>query len=461
MGIVRNLARVTAALLGVSAYEAATATSVGAATEEAVEAIRRLQGGQLQSQPLLLTRWYMSTLESAEIRANGGDLSLAAQLMTAARRDGILSGVLSTRTAGVVRLPKHFRGDPEIRAALELGHEETRSVFDEMFPPSELSALAADGELLGVGVAELVPVEGRDYPVIVRLDPQFLEYRWIEGRWYFRSAAGPIAITPGDGRWILHTPGGRSAPWNHGLWKAVGRAYIRKEHAQLYKDSWEAKLANPARVAYAPSGSVEEQKESFFAQVMAWGVNTVFGLTPGYEVKILESNGRGYESFLKTIADQNQEFMICVAGQTVTTDGGVGFANADVHKSIRADLIKATADSLAFTLNTQGIPAFIAQRWGADALTARRVVVEWDVTPPKDKNAEASALVTVASAIKTLTEALSAHGKKLDVEALCVQFGVPIRGDADANGVPDVEEADTDAGEDDVVEVVDDLREAA
>ena len=243
----------------------------------------------------------------------------------------------------------------------------------------------------------------------------------------------------------------------------MGRAYIRKEHAQLYKDSWEAKLANPARVAYAPSGSVEEQKESFFAQVMAWGVNTVFGLTPGYEVKILESNGRGYESFLKTIADQNQEFMICVAGQTVTTDGGVGFANADVHKSIRADLIKATADSLAFTLNTQGIPAFIAQRWGADALTARSVVVEWDVTPPKDKNAEASALVTVASAIKTLTEALAAHGKKLDVEALCVQFGVPIRGDADANGVPDVEEsdADADAGEDDVVEVVDDLREAA
>lgn len=438
MGARERLLRASAALLGISAYEAPGSEVIGA-SEEAVERIRRMQGGNIQPIPHARPRWYLADLESAVFMANQGDLSLAAQLMATARTDGVLAGVLSTRTGGLVRLPKRFRGDPEIVSALELGHDKPRSVFDEMFPPSDLATLAADGELIGVGIGELVPVRGRDYPVFCRLDPQFLRYQWNENRWYFQSAAGPIPITPGDGRWILHTPGGRTAPWQHGLWRSVGRAYIRKDHAALYKDEWEAKLANPARVAYAPTGSVEAQRSSFFEQVMAWGVNTVFGLTPGYEVKLLESNGIGYQSFLKTIADQNQELIIAVAGQTVTTDGGAGFQNSDIHRSIRADLIKATADSLAFTINTQGLPAFVESRWGIDALD-RCPVVEWDVTPPKDRAAEAQALVTVAQAITQLTEALNAHGRTLDVDQLVQRFAIPLRGDIDANGIPDVEQ---------------------
>jgi hypothetical protein len=367
----------------------------------------------------------MSDLEAAEYAADTGWLASAARLMRSARKDGVLAGVLSTRTGGLVRLPKRFRGREDIIAALEVGHELARSVFDEMFPATELALLAGDGELLGVGVGELVPVEGRDYPVFVRLDPEFLIYRWNENRWYFRSIAGLLPITPGDGRWVLHTPGGRNAPWQNGLWRAVGRAYIRKDHASMHKDNWEAKLANPARVAVAPQGASEQQKDSWFQKVMAWGVNTVFGMTPGYDVKLLESNGRGFDSFNKTIADQNAEMIIAVAGQTVTTDGGAGFANADIHKSIRADLIKATADALAYTINTQGLPPWVAERFGVESLS-ESVVVEWDVTPPKDRNNEAQALVSIAAAITGLTDALKTHGKTLDVDSLSTRFGVPL-----------------------------------
>lgn len=411
-----------------------------AASAAATEAMRLVNGGNVGHPSHTPTRWYLSTLESAIHLADRGDMSLAGQLMTAARSDGVVSGVLSTRTGGLVRLPKKFRGDPAIVAALELGHESTRSAFDEMFPAQDLAQLAADGELLGVAVGEMRPVEGRPYPVMVRLDPQFLLYVWNENQWYYRSIGGLEPITPGDGRWILHTPGGRMAPWQSGLWRAIGRAFIRKEHAALHCDNWEAKLANPARVAYAPSGSVEAQKDSFFRQVMAWGVNTVFGLTPGYEIKLLESNGRGYESFKQTIRDQNEEIIITIAGQTVTVDGGTGFSNADVHKSIRADLIKATADSLAYTINTQGIPAFIVLLFGEEALT-RGAVVEWDVTPPKDRTAEAMSLVTIAQAITQLDQALAMHGQRLDVGALAARFQIPILGDVDGDGLPDAEAA--------------------
>lgn len=383
-------------------------------------------GGQLAPPPFSQTRWYLSDLEAAEFAADGGDLGPAARLMRAAMMDGVLAGVLSTRTGGLVRLPKKFRGAEEVVRSLEVGNESVRSVFDEMFPPTELAHLAAWGELLGVGVAELVPVEGRDYPVMVTLNPEFLRYRWSENRWYYQSIAGLIAITPGDGRWILHTPGGRVAPWQHGLWRAIGRAYIRKEHAALHKDNWEAKLANPARVAYAPQSATEAQSEVWFRQVLAWGVNTAFGLRPGYEVKLLESNGRGYESFEKTIAEQNQEIIIAVAGQTVTVDGGAGFQNSDIHKSIRSDLIQATADALAYTVNTQGLPQYVATNWGEEALETS-TCVEWDVTPPKDRESEARALLTVGQAIAQVSEVLRANGRELDVEALCTHYSIPLR----------------------------------
>lgn len=414
-----------AALLGISAYVAAgpEAPSLG---DPEVERQRALFGGSLQPVVWSQTRWYLADHESAIHQADAGVMAPAARLWRACQSDGVVKGVLSTRTSGMVRLPKRFRGRADIVAALEQGSQSARSVFDEMNPASELALIAADGIGIGVGVGEYVPVEGRDYPVLVRLDPEFLRFRWTENRWYFQSAAGEIPITPGDGRWVLHTPGGRVAPWQFGLWRAVGKAWIRKEHAQLHKDNWEAKLANPARVAFAPLAATDAQKQSWFQRVMAWGANTVFGLTPGYDVKLLESNGRGHESFSKTIAEQNTEIIISVAGQTVTVDGGTGFANADVHKSIRADLIKETADALAFTINTQGLPAFIVARFGEDALLDG-ATVEWDVAPPKDRTAESAAAQTTASAITGLTTALAPYGLEPDVEAICIRAGVPVR----------------------------------
>lgn len=399
--------------------------------------LREQFGGQLVQPARSQTRWYLSDVESAERLADNGDMSAAGRLMLAARKDGQLAGVLSTRTGGLVRLPKRFRGDPDVVGALELGHNDVRSVFDEMFPPSELALLAADGLLLGVGVAELMPVEGRDHPVMVRLDPQYLRYQWYENQWYYNATVGRLPITPGDGRWILHLPGGRIAPWQTGLWRAVGRAFVRKEHAAMHRDNWEAKLANAARVAQAPQGATEPQKQAFWQQVMAWGVNTVFGITPGYEVKLIESNGRGWESFNETIAQQNTEYVIAIAGQTVTTDGGAGFQNSDIHKTIRADLIKDTGDGLSYTINTQGIPVFVANRWGPEAILSKPCAFEFDVTPPKDRNAEATALTQVATAITALDTALAAHGLELDVPQLASRFAVPIKGDADGDGQPD------------------------
>ena len=387
--------------------------------------------------PTTVTRWYLADLEKAIHEADAGDLSRAAQLCRALLRDGVLRGVLSTRTGGLVRLPRRFSGDPQVVAMLA-GREGQRGIFELMFPLAELALLAADGVLLGVGVAELLPVEGRDFPVLRRLDPEYLRYRWDEDAWYYHSITGPQRITPGDGRWILHRPGGESQPWTHGLWHSLGRSYIAKEHAFLHRENYSAKLANAARAATAPLGATEQQRRGFIEKLIAWGLNTVFELPPGWDVKLIESNGRGYEVFKDSIQTSNEEFIIALAGQLPTTTGGVGFANQEIHKSIRADLIQGDGEGLAHTLNTQGIPPWLNEHHGADALELG-VAVEWDTRPPPDLKAEAEAISAAAKAIEDANRALTPYGKRVDERQIAVRFGIPIAGDVDGDAQPDID----------------------
>ncbi len=413
-----------AALLGISTYQPPARAGQQSLDDASVERIRKVQGGQLSPLPTTKTRWYLADLELAMQLADHGDLSLAAELSRSMRRDGVLAGLLSTTTGGLVRLPKRFSGRSDIVEALE-GRGGVRSVFEEMFPASELELMAADGELLGVAVGELRPVQGRSFPVLVRLDPAYLRYIWSENQWYYNSIAGRIPITPGDGKWVLHTRGGRVAPWQNGLWHALGRAWINKEHALLHKANWEAKLANPARAAYTPQGSTEPQRAGFLDGLIRWGVNTVFELPAGWDVKIIESNGRGWESFVSTIEWAEREYMIGIAGQLMTTTGGEGFSNGEIGKSVRADLIEARADALAYTLNTQGIPQYVVDTFGEEALD-ESACVEWDTTPARDLAAEAQALLTMGQAVTQVNAALAPYGKRLDVDEVAHRYAVKL-----------------------------------
>lgn len=424
--ITQTLAKASKILQGISTYADQTAISSNLAlTSKQVEQIRSLLGGELQPIPQTQLRWYLADLEDAQRLADGGDLSKIGKLWRSVRRDGVAIGLFAVRTSGLVSLPIIWRGDKRVVADLE-ATSGTRSVFEEMFPPAELAMLHADGIFCGVGVGELIPVPGRDFPVFRRLDPEFLRFRWSEGRWYYHSVAGPIQITPGDGRWILHVPGGRLTPWQNGIWAAVGRAFIDKEHALMHRSNFSAKLANPARVASSALGASDEQRQGLISSLIQWGINNVFELPPGWKAEILESNGRGYEVFKEQISTSDNETILSIAGQIVTTTGGSGFANADIHRTILSTLVQRDGSSLAYTLNTQGLPFFALQRYGEESLQ-NPARLEWDTQPAKDLKAEADSLKSAADAIKSLRESLSSFDYFLEIDELIARYGIPAR----------------------------------
>lgn len=436
-----KLADLARQLLGVSAYEQPPREDYS--DEELQRRVREALGGQIQPIPQTQLRWFLADLETAAKMADNGDLSKVGQLWRAMRRDGYIGGLSETRTAGLVALPKQWRGPEAMIAKLRADGGGNRSVFDELAPPTELAAIAADALVVGVGLGELIPVHGRSYPTLVRYDPEFLIYRWNEQRFYYRSTTGTIPITPGDGRWVLHIGGPRIAPWQAGLWPALGRAFIHKEHALLHRANYSNKLANPARVAKATNGATEQERLGFLAKLMAWGVNTVFELPPGWEAYLLESNGRGWEVFDNEINTSNQEIMIELAGQFVTVTGGTGFANADIHETIRAALIKRTGDTLSHTINTQILPAFALSEGGSIEDLPR---FGWDTKPPSDRKVEAETMSATAKGIVELRKALADSGMKLDVNEIVSRHGIAIApGAPEVSGAEEDREAEADA----------------
>lgn len=411
------------ALLGVSTFQKpAKGTGYDIDDPEVVRMRDVLAGGQLAPLPITRTRWYLADLETAQRKADTGDLTMAAQLWSSMRSDGKIWGLRKTLSSGIVRLPKRFRSsDAELVKELEKTND-TPSAFEAMFPPAELALFIDDAVGLGVAVGELCPVEGRDLPRFTRLEPEFLMYRWVDNRWFYKSIVGLLPITPGDGRWMLHLPGGIVNPWRNGLWRALGRSYINKEHAMLHRSNYSSKLANPARAAIAPAGATEPERLGMLARLIAWGLNTVFELPIGWDVKLIESNGRGFQVFQDEIKTSDEESTIAVAGQTVTTDGGAGFSNAGIHELIREDIIQDVADAIAHTLNTQGLTKFsFIRRSRADLVS-----IEYVTKKPKDHEAQGRTMQITANGIAQMRNALAPDGLKPNVQEITTQFGIPV-----------------------------------
>jgi hypothetical protein len=369
-----------------------------------------------------IQRFYQADIEDALHMADAGDLTLVAQLSRALRRDGVAGGLLSTRASGLTRLPKLFRGTASAVEALE-NREGRTGLFDRIFPPKELALWIGDGILNGVRFGELVPLPDRPEPVFVRIDPQFLRYVWGDNRWYYRSVGGLIHVVPGDGRWVLGFPGGIQNPWQNGLWSSLSRSYVSKDHSFHYREAYMATLANAARVAEGPLGATEDEREGWAQKLMAWGLNSVFSLPKGWTVKLLESNGIGYQAFKETIESCNYDMMIALAGQLVTVTGGVGFANADIFKTIALDLIQDDADGACGDLNEQALRPIVNNMLGS----GERGTVEIDTTPPTDLTAVANSITAACEAVAAFNQQAAPYGFEVDLQEIVTRYRIPVR----------------------------------
>ena len=431
----QKLGELVGALLGISTFAPSTVPGIMLG-DETTHNVREVYGGMLEPIPQIRLRWYPPDIERAQRLATNGDMTMVGQLSESMRIDGVIRGLGDARTS-VVKFPKRFYGSEEVIEVLQSKTNSDRNIYDELIPATEAALMAWDGISTGMAIGEMVPVKGRNFPVLVRRFPQNLFFRWWQNQWYYRSVVGLIPIQPGipdanGNSWVFHIPGGRLTPWNNGLWNTLGRSYINKTQTIFARQSYEMKHSHPARVAIAALGATEEERQGFLGGIIRWAMNAAFALPVGWDLKLIESNGQGIAVYEKSIDTYNAEIATALCGSAVMLQGTVGFSNVDVFRVVQKDLIETTAKGWDHTVNTQILPAFIGQRWGVDALE-NATTVETDTTAPADRKVEADTMVSLGNSIKGLVEAIQAAqvaaGVKkpiaLNVGEILARFGIP------------------------------------
>lgn len=371
--------------------------------------------------PIDRVRWLRADIEAAQHQANGGTLARAAQIAEWCKEDLVVGSLFSTRCS-VPRLPREWRGDDEARIWLQ-GEGRRIGVFDKIFPPGELEELAIDHLDLGVGVGIFVQAENAELPELVRLDNQFLRYLPGEDRWQYQGWSHTYDVEPGNGVWFLHA-NGKTDPWRRGIWAGLGYDQVSEDGAGLHRDAFIWKFGNPLVLAKYPTGSSEGQKGIFVRAVLNWALGTV-GVSPGYDVDLLQPKAEGREVFNDAEARVERRAMMRIAGQIVTSLGGPGFANAEIFAQIASFLVARTGQDLCTTVNAQGIEPVLAWAGRAGLLPANDMALQlsYDTTPPQARKAEAEAISAVAKSFVDLQQA----GFDPDPEEFRARFRLPVR----------------------------------
>src|SRR5580704_2272465 len=360
-GVREAVANLVTTLLGVSTFQPPP-IDLPNLGDESINAALSALGGNLEPVPQVRLRWYPPDIERAQRQATNGDLTLVGMLLESMKLDGVYRGLSDARTS-VVNFPKRYYGNKNIIDALMSKNSSDRNVYDEMIPATEARLLAFDGDGVGVGVGTMVPVRGRNFPVLVRRYPQNLFYLWPRNEWYYRSTVGLLQVIPGlpqpDGSWwVLHIPGGRLGPWNSGLWNTLGRSYINKTQSIFARQSYEMRHAHPARVATSALGASQGERLNLLNGIIKWAMNAAFALPPGWKLELIESNGQGVKVYSDSIKNYNEEMSVALCGSAAMLQGTAGFSNLDTFANVATNLMKLTAGGWDHTVNTQILPGW-------------------------------------------------------------------------------------------------------
>lgn len=358
------------------------------------------------------TRWDPIQRDEAMRLGDAGNFRAIALMIDAMRSDGLISGIGDTLSDGLVRLDPKWAGDPWLIDRLRgraptyedglLVDPGVQGDLDRMLPTAEASAVIWDGMFGGLGIGELVPQVDGGPPVLQHLDLHFVRYWYTTDTYHYTTSHGSdLIVDPGDGRWVVFAPYGRRRPWARGKWWAVALPFIQKQNAAFDRLRWHRDLADDLKVLQANAGASETHRNGLIQWLKTgWRRSPGIVTPPGYEAKLVGSNGRGYEVFREGEERADIEIQVALGGQLVSATGTNGLGGkADLWDRIEQGRVNKYADAWACTVNRDVVRPYCRRVHGV--ADERAPVYSLDARSPAQRAAEAQALKQAAEAMSS------------------------------------------------------------
>lgn len=354
--------------------------------------------------------------------------ALLADLM---RRDADLYGALAQRVLAFQALPtgahpSDASDDSEAAKAAAAAYLTARPAIITQGAQCDM---LVDACLLGFSLAQLVWLPGESGVLVPRLEPwpaSGVEYDRTLRQWFALTRdQGRLAVTPGDGQWVLYTPRGHRAPWLWGAIRCTGEWYVRDSdaasdaarRAEVFGNSiWKAKL--PAGARQTADG------KAFAGSLRTMGRNAVIpcpqGETPkeSYDVELVEAQADAHQIYEFLLRTGGGRMRLAILGQDLTSQNNTVGTNASstTGMSVTDRVIEAEARAWS-AMETSQIAAPRARYLGEPAV---RVCV--DAEPEDDRAADAAAQSAIAASVT----AWRALGVDVDVDAAAARARVPL-----------------------------------
>ena len=303
-------------------------------------------------------------------------------------RDMHYASVLGTRKLALVGL------DVRVESATDDADDVRRAdavrALTETAEFGEMVAHLVDALGQGYAVAEILwDRSGREWmPTYAERDPRFFAYDQDTGtELRLLDSADPargIALPPY--KFIVHTPRIRSGlPIRGGLARLAAPAYMCK--AWTWRD-WMA-FADiyglPMRVGTYGPGASKDDIAKLMAAVANLGSDAAAVMPESTKILFEQAanvSGAG-DFFDKLAAFWDKQISKGVLGQTMTADDGASLSQAQVHQTVRLDIMTADARALSNTLQRMLVRPFVDLNFGPGLYPRLAVVV------PKPENTAA------------------------------------------------------------------------
>lgn len=373
--------------------------------------------------------WTPPLVRSALSALFMGRWAQAGQLIDSMLGYGRIQSVLGVRSRALQAMELMWEGkSTNVLKALDTD-------FWRFFPEDSLQELQIYGWCAGAVLVELdwTDFEGRWVPTLKTWHPSLQRYDMEKREWYVKLQSGQeMLVTPGDGKWVLFSPGGRRRPWVSALVRTLSIPFVAATYGVSDWGGYNEIHGQPMRVGVGASSAPE--RDAMAADLAALGKDTSIALPPGYDVKLLEATAATWKSFADMIEWANLEISITVLGQNLTTQvSGASLAAAQVHNQIRMDIIESDAEYMATFLHEQVLPWYVDVNFGGSEVPWPR----WNTTPPADEKTLSDAQLARANALGALGDAITklAGVAPVDVTALLDAMQVPVTGRIPKSGM--------------------------
>jgi len=372
--------------------------------------------------------WTPDLIRAAEIQASGGNLTLAADLVTFCRGDTKVQGDLRTRTRVLLGLPLTFepgkgrkRKSSRVIKALEAEED-----WWAALPEEQQSEVLIWGALLGVALVQNVwerdAKTGRVIPKARVWNPRWL--RRDGDRWLLRVADGPfstkeIEITPNDGTWWIYAPEGGNQPWMNGAWRAIARWVLLKLYALVDWGTYSGVKGGGVFLAKSPEKAEKSHRQALVDDLENVGRKAAIGLPHGWDVELLESTADSSRTFERQTETADRQIGYGLLGHNQTSEEGGSFAKAQSLDGVRVAILQSDATGFSTAVH-DGLLVFWAEFNFGSADAAPWPHIEAAIPEDIKATAEAMSAALDASA-KAMTQ-----GIPVDREELARIYQIPV-----------------------------------